>query len=155
MSQFATADEMIAAIREDVYDPRVLDAMRAVRRDLFVPEELHAESWENRPLPIGAGQTISQPLIVAVMTDALALSPHDHVLEIGTGSGYQTAILARLARDVVSVERHQALTATAARNLAAAGITNVRLEPASPEVLGFPEAAPYDAIIVTAGAPAL
>ena len=87
------------------------------------------------------------------MTDALELRPEDRVLEIGTGSGYQTALLAALAAEVVSVERHAALTGTAARNLARAGVTNARLEAAPPDTLGFPSAGPYDAIIVTAAAP--
>ena len=120
MHAHATQEEMLAAIRKEVRDQRVLDAFRRVRRDLFVPEELHAFAWENRPLPIGEGQTISQPQIVAAMTDALELRPEDRVLEIGTGSGYQTALLAALAAEVVSVERHAALTGTAARNLARA-----------------------------------
>jgi protein-L-isoaspartate(D-aspartate) O-methyltransferase len=153
MAGHATQDDMLAAIRKEVRDQRVLAAFRRVRRDLFVPEELHAFAWENRPLPIGEGQTISQPQIVAVMTEALALRSTDRVLEVGTGSGYQTALLATLAAEVVSVERHATLIGRAAQNLARAGVTNVRLESASADVLGFPEAAPYDAIVVTAAAP--
>jgi protein-L-isoaspartate(D-aspartate) O-methyltransferase len=120
---------------------------------LFVPPEFQDAAWENRPLPIGEGQTISQPSIVAAMTEALALKPTDRVLELGTGSGYQTAILARLAAEVVSVERYPELQAAAAAALATLGISNVRLEPAAPDMLGFMAAAPYDAIIATAAAP--
>ena len=144
-------DRLIDQLRAHIHDERVLEAMRAVPRDLFVPAELAGEAWDNVPLPIGAGQTISQPLIVAVMSDALALSPRDHVLEIGTGSGYQTAILARLARDVVSVERHEALTTTAARNLEKAEIYNVTLI-VGDGARGLPETAPFDAINVAAAA---
>jgi protein-L-isoaspartate(D-aspartate) O-methyltransferase len=149
----ATLDQLMQELRREVRDQRVLDAMRAVPRDAFVPAEYREAAWENRPLPIGAGQTISQPLVVAVMTEALALKPTDRVLELGTGSGYQAAILARLAAEVVSVERHRQLQEGAARTLAALGITNVRLVPARPNELGFMDAAPYDAIIVTAAVP--
>ena len=153
MSEPATLETMLATLARDVRDERVLDAIRRVPRDLFVPPPLRDLAWENRPLPIGNEQTISQPLIVAVMTEALGPQPTDRVLELGTGSGYQTAILAQLAAEVVSVERYPSLQAAAAQALTAAGITNVRLEPAPTDTLGFPEAAPYDGIIATAGAP--
>jgi protein-L-isoaspartate(D-aspartate) O-methyltransferase len=153
MRHYATRESMVATIRREVHDPRVLDAFSRVPRELFVPPELRMAAYEDRPLPIGQDQTISQPLIVAVMTEALAIKPGDRVLEIGTGSGYQAAILAQLAGEVVSVERFPDLQEAAARNLQAAGISNVRLEPAPPDTLGFPEAAPYDAIVVTAAAP--
>ncbi|MCL6646464.1 MAG: protein-L-isoaspartate(D-aspartate) O-methyltransferase [Dehalococcoidia bacterium] len=148
-----TADELLRELRREIHDRRVLDAIREIPRDRFVPPAYREAAWENRPLPIGAGQTISQPLIVAVMTEALALNATDRVLELGTGSGYQTAILARLAAEVVSVERYAELQQAAAERLAALGLTNVRLEPARTDELGFMDAAPYDAILVTAAAP--
>ena len=153
MTRLATPNDLFDALSREVRDSRVLEAIQRVPRDLFVPPALREAAWENRPLPIGNEQTISQPLIVALMTEALALKPTDRVLELGTGSGYQTAILARLAAEVVSVERFPSLQATAAEALAAAGVTNVRLEPAPADTLGYPGAAPYEGIIATAGAP--
>jgi protein-L-isoaspartate(D-aspartate) O-methyltransferase len=153
MSARATPETLIASLARHVHDAGVLDAIRAVPRDRFVPEAVRAAAWEDRALAIGDGQTISQPLIVALMTEAAALTPTDRVLEVGTGSGYQAAVLARLARAVVSVERLPHLQEQAARVLTELGVSNVRLERAAPDVLGFPAAAPYDAILVTAGAP--
>lgn len=133
-------------------DPRVTEAMQRVERHLFVPAEQRAHAYEDRPLPIGDGQTISQPYMVAVMTEALAPTADSLVLEIGTGSGYQTAVLAALSAHVISIERHASLAARAAANLEAAGVTNV-------EVLvgdgteGHSPRAPFDRILVTAGAP--
>ena len=137
--------------RRGVRDPRVLQAMRDVPRHMFVPRELWRDSYDDRPLPIGEGQTISQPYMVAAMTEALAAEPHHHVLEIGTGSGYQTAVLAALARDVVSVERHARLSQQAALALAAAGAGNVHLVVGDGS-RGYPDGAPFDRILVTAGA---
>ncbi len=145
-------DEQLAA--RGITDARVLSAMRAIPRHLFVPEEHREHAYRDGPLPIGCEQTISQPYMVAVMTQLLELDPADHVLEVGTGSGYQAAVLSRLAADVVSVERHAELTAFASRNLAAAGVTNVTLITGDGSQ-GFAERAPYDAIIVTAGAPSV
>jgi protein-L-isoaspartate(D-aspartate) O-methyltransferase len=137
-----------------VRDPRVLDAMREVPRHLFVMPGNEPYAYEDRPLAIGEGQTISQPLMVAIMTEALRTRPEDHVLEVGTGSGYQAAILGRLVRDVLSIERHEPLAANARRTLAAAGISNVQVIVGDGSE-GAPEAAPFDGIIVTAGAPAV
>ncbi len=147
-------ETMVLEVAETVHDPRVLEAMRAVPRERFVPPDLHAYAYENEPLPIGLAQTISQPLIVGMMTEALALTGREHVLEIGTGSGYQAAILARLAHDVVSVEVYDDLRRHAEETLAGLGVTNVRCLPAT-EALGAPDLGPYDAIIVTAAAPAV
>jgi protein-L-isoaspartate(D-aspartate) O-methyltransferase len=125
--------------------------VRAVPRDLFVPEGLRAEAWDNVPLPIGAGQTISQPLVVARMCELLELSGDERVLDVGTGSGYHAALLAHLTKWVWSIEVHEHLSRQAARNLAAAGITNVTLVVGDGS-RGLPEHAPYDAINVAAAA---
>ena len=130
----------------------MLDAVRAVPRDRFVPEELRAEAWENVPLPIGAGQTISQPLVVARMCELLELRGDERVLDVGTGSGYHAALLARLAALVWSVEVHAELSAQAAANLAAAGIENVTLRRRRRLRAGCPSDAPFDAINVAAAA---
>jgi len=161
-SRHATVD--FDALREDmvarqiegrgVTNRRTLAAMRAVPRHAFVPADLNAAAYEDRPLPIGEGQTISQPYMVAAMTAAVDPPPLGRVLEIGTGSGYQAAVLARLCREVVSIERHQALADRARLALARVGVANVRVE-VGDGTLGFPEAQPYDGILVTAGAPAV
>ncbi len=143
---------LLAELAQDISDRRVLEAIARVPRDRFVPRELRLHAYENRPLPIGHGQTISQPLIVALMTEALALRGDEKVLEVGTGSGYQAALLSHLAAEVVSVERVPELARRAGQTLAELGYANVRVHPAG-ETLGWPEEAPYDAIIVTAGAP--
>jgi protein-L-isoaspartate(D-aspartate) O-methyltransferase len=137
-----------------VTDPRVLAAMREVPRHAFVPDEFRSAAYEDRPLPIGEGQTISQPYMVAAMT--AALEPHeDHrVLEIGTGSGYQTAILAKLSRWVVTIERHAPLAHRAENTLESLGFANVRVVVGDGS-RGYPPEAPYDRILVTAGAPAV
>jgi protein-L-isoaspartate(D-aspartate) O-methyltransferase len=135
-----------------VQDPRVLGAIASVPREQFLPEDLHYLAYDNRALPIAMGQTISQPLMVAVMTQALALSGRERVLEVGTGSGYQTAILARLAASVYSVERHYQLSFLAATHLVRLGMQNVSLIIGDGS-LGWPEHAPYDRILVTAAAP--
>ncbi len=127
--------------------------MGRVPREDFVPPALRPHAYENRPLPLARGQTISQPLMVAVMTAALDPRPTDRVLEIGTGSGYQAAVLATLAAHVVTVERLPELAGTAAVRLADLGYDNVEVHIAPPDTLGWPEGAPYDGIMVTAGAP--
>jgi protein-L-isoaspartate(D-aspartate) O-methyltransferase len=132
-----------------VVDERVLAAMARVPRDQYVPEVARARAYDDSPLSIGHGQTISQPYIVAYMTEALELSPDDRVLEIGTGSGYQTAILAELAREVYTIEIVEPLAAEAAGTLEAAGYTNVRTRVGN-GYLGWSEAAPFDRIIITA-----
>jgi protein-L-isoaspartate(D-aspartate) O-methyltransferase len=134
-----------------VADERVLDAVRSVPRNLFVPEALRGEAWDNVPLPIGAGQTISQPLVVARMCELLELGGRERVLDVGTGSGYHAALLARLCDWVWSIEVHEQLSRQAAANLAAAGIENVTLVVGDGS-LGLPEHAPYDAINVAAAA---
>src|SRR4051794_22222852 len=145
------ADRLVAVLRQHVADPRVLDAVRSVPREAFVPAELRDEAWENVPLPIGAGQTISQPLVVARMCELLDLRGDERVLDVGTGSGYHAALLARLAGHVFSVERHEALSRAAAASLAAAGCANVTLAVGDGS-LGLPAHAPYDAVNVAAAA---
>lgn len=145
---------LIASLKTAVDDERVLDAMAGVRRDLFVPPEVWSQSYEDRALTIGSGQTISQPQIVAVMTAALEAGPDDTVLDVGTGSGYQAAILSLLARKVVSVERISALVESASERLKGLGYDNVAVHQAGDE-LGWCKSAPYDAIVVAAAAPAV
>lgn len=135
-----------------VTDPRVLDAFAQVPRELFVPADQVAYAYEDRPLPIEEDQTISQPYVVALMMEALLLQPEDTVLEIGTGSGYAAAILARIARRVFTIERHASLAATARDRLARLGFANVEVR-CSDGTLGWPEHAPFDAIVVAAGGP--
>jgi protein-L-isoaspartate(D-aspartate) O-methyltransferase len=135
-----------------VRDERVLDAMQRVPREEFIPAELHDRAYDDGPLPIGRGQTISQPYIVALMSESLHLSGDEKVLEVGTGSGYQAAILGLLAREVYTVEIDPDLAAEAAERLRRLGHTNVHTL-AGDGYYGWPEAAPFDAIIVTAAAP--
>jgi protein-L-isoaspartate(D-aspartate) O-methyltransferase len=135
-------------------DPRVRDALCRVPRERFVPPHLKPHAHENRPLPIGHGQTISQPLIVAVMTHLLRLRPTSRVLEIGTGSGYQTAILAELAGEVVSVELVAALAAEAKARLEGLGYRNIEFQTGD-GAAGWAARAPYDAILVTAATPTI
>lgn len=144
---------MVALIAETVSDQRVLDAMGRVPRERFVPPGMEHLAYEDGPLPIGAGQTISQPLIVAMMTEALELRGGERVLEVGTGSGYQAAVLSLLAARVVTVERVPDLARNTATRLAALGYANVEVYEAAGGVLGWPVAAPYDAIIVAAAGP--
>ena len=136
----------------DVQNAAVLSAMGRVPRHLFVPDDLRPFAYDDRPLPIGRGQTISQPYIVAYMTEALQLEPAHTVLEIGTGSGYQAAILAAIVKQVYSVEIVPDLAATARRALAAAGYTNVEVRSGN-GYLGWRDHAPFDRIIVTAAPP--
>jgi protein-L-isoaspartate(D-aspartate) O-methyltransferase len=139
-------------IGRDAFAPRVMAAMAAVPREEFVPESGRHLAFANGPLPIGHGQTISQPYIVALMTDLLAPRPQDSILEIGTGSGYQAAVLAQLVRQVHSVEIIAALATAAGQRLGRLGYDNVIVRHAD-GYLGWPEHAPYDGIIVTAAAP--
>jgi protein-L-isoaspartate(D-aspartate) O-methyltransferase len=132
-----------------IRDAKTLAALRKVPRHLFVPGEVSHLAYEDYPLPIGEGQTISQPYIVAYMTEALRLRGGEKVLEIGTGSGYQAAILAEIAAEVYSIEIVTSLAASAAERLAALGFTNVRVR-AGDGYRGWPEAAPFDGILVTA-----
>jgi protein-L-isoaspartate(D-aspartate) O-methyltransferase len=132
-----------------IRDPRVLAAMRKVPRHVFVPEGQAASAYDDRPLPIGSEQTISQPYVVAFMTEQLRLTGKERVLEIGTGSGYQTAILAELAAKVYSIEIRPELAKTAAERLAKLGIRNVEVR-AADGYRGWPEEAPFDGILVTA-----
>ena len=145
---------LIEHLRREIKDERVLKAMARVARELFVPAVYQHAAYEDRPLPLGQGQTISQPLIVAMMTEALELGGQEKVLEIGTGSGYQAAILAELANWVVTVERHPQLAEKAREVLEELGYMNIEVHLAEP-VLGWRHKAPYDAIIVTAGAPSV
>ena len=142
--------EQIAARGLD--DPVVLRAMRAVPREDFVPAEERDLAYEDGPLPIGHGQTISQPYIVAVMTAAARVRPGERVLEIGTGSGYGAAVLSKIAGEVYTIERIEALADSARERLAALGYGNVHVR-CGDGTLGWPEHAPYDAIVVTAGGP--
>ncbi len=135
-----------------VHDPRVLQAMREVPRECFVRPGWQAQACDDNPLPIEAGQTISQPYIVAFMSEALQLHGDECVLEIGTGSGYAAAVLARLAREVHTVERIALLAEHASATLAGLGVPNVQVHCAD-GTLGWPDAAPYDAIVVTAAGP--
>jgi len=141
-------------IGRGIKDAAVLRAMREVPREAFVPPELAAHAYADQPLPIEEEQTISQPYIVAYMTEALELTPGDRVLEIGTGSGYAAAVLSRIVTTVYSVERLGTLADKARKRLTALGYSNIVVH-AGDGTLGWPEHAPYDAIVVTAGAPKL
>jgi protein-L-isoaspartate(D-aspartate) O-methyltransferase len=136
-------------VARGIRDARVLDALRAVERHLFVPDDVKTQAYADRPLPIGEGQTISQPYIVALMTELLGLSGDERVLEIGTGSGYQAAVLARVAHEVFTIEIKPVLQARAARLLASLGLRNVTAL-AGDGYHGIPSAAPFDAIMITA-----
>ena len=149
------AYELVEHLRRTVTDDeRVLDAIANTPRERFVAEHLRPYAYEDTALPTEAGQTISQPTIVAMMTAALALEGDERVLDVGTGSGYQAAILARLCREVVSVEVVESLRRSAADRLQTLGIQNVTVLPAG-DVLGAPERAPFDAILVAAAAPSI
>jgi protein-L-isoaspartate(D-aspartate) O-methyltransferase len=140
--------------RQGVLDSGVLGAMAAVCREEFVPKEFRQRAYEDAPLPIGEGQTISQPYIVAAMTSALRLTGNERVLEIGTGCGYQAAILSHLAKIVYTIESRSALASSAAARLDRLGYENVHVH-CGDGTLGLPELAPYDAILVAAAAPAV
>lgn len=139
------------ALGKDALDPRVIDAIGKVPRHEFVPAELRYAAYRNIPLPIGCGQTISQPYIVAIMTDLLNLSPDGHVLEVGTGCGYQAAVLAALCAEVRSIEIVEPLGRDAQERLARLGYSNVHVR-VGDGFAGWSEHAPYDGIIVTAAA---
>jgi len=139
-------------VARGIRDARVLEAMGAIERELFVPEKLRGFAYEDRPLPIGAGQTISQPYMVAFMTELLSLKGTERVLEIGTGSGYQTAVLGKLAAQVYSIEIIPQLSERAKILLDRLGFDNVHLK-VGDGFFGWEEASPFDAIVVTAAAP--
>lgn len=140
--------------RRGLFDRRVLEAMREVPRESFVPLDLAEEAFDDGPLPIGQGQTISQPYIVARMIDLARLGPSDRVLEVGAGSGYAAAVMSRLSAHVDTVELVPELAEKAARTLAAIGCGNVSVH-VGDGTLGWPSGAPYDAILVAAGARAV
>jgi protein-L-isoaspartate(D-aspartate) O-methyltransferase len=139
-------------VSRGIHDERLLDALRSVPRHLFVPEEYAHIAYTDGPLPIGHGQTISQPYIVALMTELLELEGEESVLEVGTGSGYQAALLANLARQVHSIERHEELAEKAEKVLMSLGLTNVVVHVGDGS-LGLPKYAPFQAIMITAAAP--
>ena len=138
-------------IARGIKDGRVLEVFRRLKREKFVPPEVQKDAYEDFPLPIGEGQTISQPYMVALMTQCLELRGEERVLEIGTGSGYQTAVLAELAKEVYSVERINSLAQRTGKLLRKLGYTNIRILVAN-GTLGWEEFSPYDRILVTAGA---
>jgi protein-L-isoaspartate(D-aspartate) O-methyltransferase len=142
----------VQIISRGIHDQRVLDAMRKVPRHLFVDEALQEQAYSDHPLPIADKQTISQPYIVALMTEKLELQGHEKVLEIGTGSGYQAAVLAELAQRVFSIERLPGLAYRANQTLRKLGYSNIIVR-VSDGTLGWPDESPFDGIIVTAGAP--
>jgi len=139
-------------IRRGISDKAVLDVFLKVERDRFIPEELKMNAYADYPVPIGEDQTISQPFIVALMTESLGLTGTERVLEIGSGSGYQTAVLAELAREVYSVERFDGLGERAKRLLDELGYKNIKIK-IGDGTLGWPEEAPFDRIIITAASP--
>ena len=143
---------LIEHLSSEIKDKRVLAAMARIPRERFVPPQVQQMAYEDRPLPIGFDQTISQPFIIALMTEALELTANDKVLEVGTGSGYQAAILAELTQRVITTERVPALAETARAVLDSLGYTNIVVH-LTEETLGWQPEALYDAIIVTAGAP--
>jgi len=145
-------ENLLRYLDHEIADKRVIEAMKHVPREAFVsPEQCHA-AYDDRPLSIGFGQTISQPFIVALMVQALELKGYEKVLELGTGSGYEAAILAELAQEVITVECVPELAESAEQVLGKLGYPNIEVRVAS-RTLGWPEGAPYDAIIVSAGAP--
>lgn len=148
----AARTDLIEHLSTEIRDERVLAAMRRIPRERFVPPASRRSAYDDRPLPIGYDQTISQPFIIALMTEALGLTGKEKVLEVGTGSGYQAAILAELAHSVVTTERVPSLAKAARRVLDELGYTNIEVHLAE-ETLGWRKGAPYDAIMVTAAAP--
>ncbi|MDD1696382.1 MAG: protein-L-isoaspartate(D-aspartate) O-methyltransferase [Methanoregula sp.] len=159
MSTYPRADERLKMVEyqiaaRGIHDPRVLSAMKEIPRHIFVPPPFDKSAYEDYPLPIGNGQTISQPFIVALMTELLILHPADSVLEIGTGCGYQAAILAKLVRKVTSIERIPQVAELAKANLAAVNIRNVEII-VGDGTLGYPQNSPYQGIIITAATPSV
>ncbi|MCJ7741494.1 MAG: protein-L-isoaspartate(D-aspartate) O-methyltransferase [Methanoregula sp.] len=157
MPPYTRADERLRMVEyqiaaRGIRDQRVLSAMKEVPRHLFVPPPYNKSAYEDCPLPIGNGQTISQPYIVALMTELLALRPTDNVLEIGAGCGYQAAVLAALVRRVTTIERIPEVAGLARANLAAVGSKNVEVI-VGDGTLGYPQKAPYEGIIITAATP--
>jgi len=148
----AARARLIKKIGSEIKDKRVLDVMSRIPRELFVPEGVRHQAYEDKPLPIGYEQTISQPYIIALMTEELDIQGTEKVLELGTGSGYQTAILAELAKEVISIERVPELAESARDILDNLGYRNIHIHIAG-DSLGRKQDAPYDAIMVTAGAP--
>jgi protein-L-isoaspartate(D-aspartate) O-methyltransferase len=148
----AARADLIEQLGTEIKNKRVLVAMGAIPRELFVPPESRQLAYADKPLPIGYGQTISQPFIIALMTEALELTGQEKVLEIGTGSGYQAAILAQLAKRVITTERVKPLAERAKKRLAELGYKNIEVHLAE-ETLGWRREAPYDAIMATAAAP--
>jgi protein-L-isoaspartate(D-aspartate) O-methyltransferase len=148
----AARANLIKHLSEEIEDEKVLAAMSRIPRELFIPQDKIHLAYEDSPLPIGFGQTISQPFIIALMTASLELTGKEKVLEVGTGSGYQAAILAELANVVITVERMSALAIAANEVLNKLGYNNIEIHIAE-QMLGWQLEAPYDAIIVTAGAP--
>ena len=139
-------------IPRGIKNQRILDAFRKIERHKFIPEDLRSSSYADFPVPIGEGQTISQPYIVALMTECLSLTGQEKVLEIGTGSGYQTAILAELAKEVYSIERFERLAKSAEKIVNELGYTNIKIK-VGDGTLGWEEEAPFDRIIITAASP--
>jgi protein-L-isoaspartate(D-aspartate) O-methyltransferase len=137
-----------------IRDERVQSAMRRIPRHIFVPENVRAAAYGDYPLPIGHGQTISQPYIVAMMTALLQIQPDDRILEIGAGSGYQAAILGTLAKEVISIERIPEVASLARENLSVSGISTVRVV-IGDGTLGYPDGAPYDGVLITAATPSV
>lgn len=157
MTPLDPAEKLDAMVRQQIVargikDPRVIEVMKWIPRDRFFPKMIESHAFDDAAAPIGCGQTISQPYIVALMTEALKLQPAHRVLEIGTGSGYQTAVLSKLAGEIFTVERHKPLLDQAFEQLTRLGIRNVHFHFGDGS-LGWPLNAPYDRIIITAGAP--
>ncbi|GIW77689.1 MAG: protein-L-isoaspartate O-methyltransferase [Phycisphaerae bacterium] len=157
MTPLDPVEKLDAMVREQIIargikDPRVIEAMKWVPRDRFFPQAIESHAFDDAAAPIGYGQTISQPYIVALMTEALEVQADHRVLEIGTGSGYQTAILSKLTKEVFTIERHKPLLDQAFETLSRLGIRNVRFCFGDGSV-GWPAHAPYDRIIITAGTP--
>ena len=150
--RMAMVESQLAA--RGIVDTRVLEAMAWVPREDFLPEDRQSWAYRDRAVPLGHGQTVSQPYMVATMTEALRLGPEDRVLEVGTGSGYQAAVLSAIAAQVFTIERLPDLQSAAEERLAALAISNVRFRVGDGS-LGWPEEVPFDAIIVTAGAPSV
>jgi protein-L-isoaspartate(D-aspartate) O-methyltransferase len=154
MDFIAARAGLVKLLELEIRDKHVLAVMSRIPREYFIPENKRHLAYENGPVPIGYGQTISQPYIIALMTEALELKGRETVLELGTGSGYQTAIIAELVSRVVTVERIPALAESAEGTLRQLGYNNIEVHLAE-ETLGWKAGAPYDAIIVTAGAPSV
>lgn len=157
MSPYPRADERKAMVERQIAargirDPRVLAAMLEIPRHFFIPPPYDREAYDDNPLPIGSGQTISQPYIVALMTELLHSNATDNILEIGAGSGYQAAILSRLVKQVTTIERITTVADMARRNLKSIGINNVMVIEGD-GTLGYPDNAPYDGIMITAATP--